>query len=274
MVTAQEIMHRATPVLQFDCPIPEAIQFFQNQPYDFAVVQASAARFHGVLTEATLMRIYLRFKTQSQKDLLIHYREHFEPAQLIHKDEPFSEIVKKIGTAVGNRVFVINEKSEVIGYIKAKDILPFFSSSASSQHKQTSGKADASELQSHLYLYENFFTQSPFLMHSVNPQGEIQMANEILHRVLGYEYGALLGKTVLDLYPNEAQAKVAESLTQILEQGSHKVIRGQMMHKFKKPVDVEMMSRALTDQFGTAVGTVTVSRPMDMQYFLSCLPHL
>jgi PAS domain S-box-containing protein len=274
MVTAKEIMHRATPVLAFDCSIPDAIDYFRTSAFDFAVVQASADRFHGVLTEGILMRIYLRYKTHPQKEALIHYREHFEPAQLIHQNEPFSEIVKKIVTAVGNRVFVINEKSAVIGYIKAKDILPFFSSTKTKNETAPVASADPSDIQSHLYLYENFFTQSPFMMHSVNRKGEIQMANEILHRVLGYEYGQLLGKTVFDLYPQNVQKKVAESLSQIIESGSHKIVLGQMVHQSGDLIEVEMVSRALTDQIGTVIGTVTISRPVDMKYLLQCMPHL
>ncbi len=270
MTTAQQIMHDATPVLSFDTTVPEAVEYFAKHKLEFAAVQASADRFHGVITEGSLMRIYLRHKSHPEKDSLILYRDLFEPAQLINKDEPFSEVVKKIVTAVGHRVFVIDERSAVIGYIKARDILPFFIDTKAAQSSTTGGiSPDHSEL----YLYENFFTQSPFMMHSINRQGEIQMANEILHRVLGHTYGDLLGKTVLDLYPKDVQQKVAESLVQIIDRGFHKVVTGQMLHHSGKLIEVEMVSRALLDQNGETIGTITVSRPLDMKYLLECLPH-
>ncbi len=272
MIKAKEIMHISTPVLPFSATVPEAIAFFAKNKLEFAAVQASPERFHGVITEGGLMRIYLRYKSHPERESLILYRDLFEPAQLINENEPFAEIVKKIVTAVGHRVFVINESSAVIGYIKAQDILPFFLEK--SRAAVTESPSDLNAVHSNLYLYENFFTQSPFLMHSINRQGEIQMANEILHRVLGYQYGELLGKTVLDLYPKEVQQKVAESLSQIIDKGSHKIVKGQMVHKNGNLVEVEMVSRALLDQGGDTIGTITVSRPIDMKYLLDCLPPI
>jgi PAS domain S-box-containing protein len=100
------------------------------------------------------------------------------------------------------------------------------------------------------------------------------MANEILHRVLGYDYGELLGKTVLDLYPKNVHDKVSKSLSQIIDQGSNKLVQGQMVHKNGSLIEVEMVSRALVDEGSKPIGTITISRPQDMQYLLSCLPRL
>ena len=106
-------------------------------------------------------------------------------------------------------------------------------------------------------------------MHSVNPKGEIQMANEILHKVLGYEYGELIGKTIFDLYPKENHKKAQAGIQTILHKGFHQVIQAQMITHDKSVIDVEMASRALTDQKGVAVGTITVSRPLKMDKLIS-----
>jgi hypothetical protein len=74
--------------------------------------------------------------------------------------------VKKVITAVGSRAFVMNENSEVIGYITAKDILPYFQKNSIARSQES--QAPQSGIHSDLYLYESFFTQSPFMMHSVN----------------------------------------------------------------------------------------------------------
>ena len=53
MVTAQEIMHRSTPVLQFDCPIPEAHSIFSKPALrPLRWFRPVPTGFHGVLTEA------------------------------------------------------------------------------------------------------------------------------------------------------------------------------------------------------------------------------
>ena len=270
MMTAKEIMVTNTPSMSFDASVTEAIETMKNNPFSFAAVMASKDRFHGVLTEAVLMRIYLRYQTQPEKEALIFYRDCFEPMQLIHSGEMFSEIVKKVMTAVGHRVFVIDNDGNVVGHITAKDLLPLFSPTgmkANNPNHMTSER-----VKSGLYLYENFFTKSPFMMHSVNQDGQIQMANEVLHTVLGYSYGELIGKTIFDLYPKEAHEKAAEGIKTILDSGFHKVVKGKMVCKSGQAVDVELMSRALVDQSGKNVGTVTVSRPTDMEFLLKSLP--
>lgn len=271
MIQAKNIMHRSTPVLPFSATIPEAIEFLKAQPKGFAIVQASADRFHGVLTEAQLMRIFLRYQAHPERETLILYRDLFEPAQLIHEDEYFPEIVKKLVSAAGNRVFVIDKRSDVVGYITAKDILPYFSPrGADGQAELEGGEA----LKSNIYLYESFFIKSPFMMHSVNREGVIQMANEVLHRVLGYEFGELTGRTIFDIYPKEHHAKAEAGLKTILNQGYHTAVAAEMLDREGKSVAVEMVSRVLTDQRQSPVGTMTVSRPLDMNLLLTVLPEM
>ena len=280
-VLAKNIMRKVVPCLSFEATVPEAIEYFKKQEYGFALVQASASRFQGVLTEGNLMRIYLRHRAHPSEDGLIMYRQFFESAQLIHEDEPFAEIIKKLVTSERNRIFVINGESEVVGFISVRDILPHLSlQGADGKFKSTPtpikeaafpAEGDAA---SDLYLYETFFSQSPFLMHSVNREGVIRMANSILHRVLGYGDGELIGSSVFDIYPKNVMDLVRQSLSEILDDGDFKVVKGQMVHKTGQLVDVEMVSRALLNQKGTVIGTVTVTRPLDMAFLLNCMPHL
>ena len=265
MIKAKDIMNAGTPVLAFDKTIEEAIEFLQTHPTHFVAISASEDRLHGVVTEACLMKIFLRYQANPERQSLIFYRDLFEPAQLIHQDEPLPEVIKKIGTSVGNRIFVINDKSQMVGYITAKDVLPVIMKGT----KQVAPKVD-----SQLYLYESFFSKSPFMMHSANSEGVIQMANEILHAVLGYEYGVLIGKTIFDLYSKDQHKNAEAGLQTVLDKGYHKVIQSQMVHKNGSVINVELVSRALTDQENHPIGTITVSRPQDMEYLLKVLPHL
>ena len=68
MLTAKDIMHKGSPALSFDTTIDEAIQFMRKNLYGFVAVLADNDRINGVLTEGNLMRIYLRYQTQKDKE--------------------------------------------------------------------------------------------------------------------------------------------------------------------------------------------------------------
>lgn len=258
---AKDIMNENTPTLSFDATVLDAVQFFRQHKCAFALVQASSDRVQGVLTEASLVKAYIRFQSQKTKELIILYRDCLEPLQMIQKHEDFSETVRKVMTAVGHRVFVIDDQGKVIGFITVADILPNLVGDKKWSHP-------------HLNLYESFFTKSPFMMHSISTDGHIQMANEILHAVLGYEYGQLIGKTIFDLYPKEYHEKAREGLKTILNDGYHKTVRSQMVHKDGHLIDVELVSKILSDDNKNRLGTITVSRPIDMDYLIKCLPQI
>ena len=271
-LTAKDIMKRKTPVLSFDTTVPEAMSYFQKEETSFALVQASPDRFQGILTEGNLMRIYLRYRTQPGKDSIILYRNYFETAQLIHEDETYADIMKKLVTSEHNRVFVIDSGSAVVGYISVKDLLPFLPLEGQENTKKT--PLAHAEVASELYLYETFFSQSPFLMHSVNREGSIRMANSILHRVLGYPEGELIGLSVFEIYPKDVMDLVRQSLSQIIDERNFKVVKGKMVHKSGRLIDVEMVSRGLLNESGQVIGTVTVTRPLDMAFLLNCMPQI
>lgn len=267
MIQAKHVMNLSTPVLSFDATVAEAIEFMRKNSAGFVAVRANQERFQGVLTEGGLARVYLRYQLQPDKEALILYRDLLEPMQLIHENEVFPEVVKKLLTAVGHRIFVINDGGLVVGYITAKDILPYFTAGAG----KDKAKDQTESLKSDLYMYESFFDKSPFMMHSVNKEGVIQMANEMLHSVLEFPYGELIGKTIFDLYPKEAHKFAEEGLKTILSQGYHQVVKSSMLTKTGKSVDVELVSRVLTNQFQEPIGTMTVARPLEMAVVLKTL---
>lgn len=272
MMTAKSLMITGTPTLSFDETVTTAIEKMKTLSVGFIAVMASQDRYHGVITEAGLMRAYLRQQTQPEKQALIFYRDCFEPTQLVHESEDFSSVVKKIMTSVGHRVFVINDRGEVQGHVSAKDVLPFFSNSPAAQAQFTT--ENQAQLKSEMYLYESFFAKSPFMMHSVNFEGKILMANEMLHLVLGYDYGELISKTIFHLYPKAAHEQAKSALETIKDRGYHKVVDGKMIAKSGVEIEVELVSRALYDSQGAPIGTMTVSRPCDMNLVLKALPYL
>lgn len=272
MMTAIDLMTKQTQNLSYNTTINDAIAYLKQHKSNFVPVTASSDRWQGILTEAVMVRIFLKYQTNPERDLLIHYREYLEPIQLIHASEPYPEVVKKVMTAVGNRVFVIDDNSHVIGCVTARDILPIFVGAHPARGQVDPGHQVQEQLRSDLYLYESFFSKCPFMMHSVNRYGEIQMANQTLHALLGYEYGELVGKTIFNIYPAANHEKAKEGLKTIFHQGFHEFVRTQMVHKDGSLIEIEMVSRSLEDQNKKTLGTITVSRPLEMNQLLKVLP--
>lgn len=265
---AKDLMNPNVPCLNFDVSVLEAVDYFEHAKSDFAVILATKERMQGVLTEPELIKIFLRFQSNNSKDTMIFYRDCLLPVQLVHESTVLHEVVKKVMTSVGNRVFVIDDKSELVGYVGARNVLPILA--GKKDFKKVEGPA-FDEMKSQLYLYESFFTKSPFMMHSVNPQGFIQMANEILHQTLGYDYGELIGKTIFDLYPKASHAQAQKGIQTIMSKGYHQVVQTEMVKKDGETIAVELASRLLEDPWQNPIGTITVSRPSDMNSVLAKL---
>ena len=71
------------------------------------------------------------------------------------------------------------------------------------------------------------------------------MANEMLHAVLGYEYGELIGKTIFDIYPKHSHKKAEAGIKQIFEKGYHKIVTASMIDKNKEEIEVEYKGKDL-----------------------------
>lgn len=282
MVLAESVMIKNPPVLPLETPVSTAMEALALRSEGFIAVSSGPSRFHGVLTRANVIPIFLKSRSQPEKNLLVHHRDLLEPIQLALRIEKIDSLVKKIVSSEGQRLFVIDEKDQVLGYITVSEVLPYLvfglnSPTSSSSRSNQPGKNDPqtldqiAELLPNLYLYESFFQKSPFMMHSIAPTGVIQMANDVLHRALGYEYGELIGNPVFKIYPTKNHEKVIQSMDLMFTQGKKHIIKAEMVTRKGDHVEVEMISRAVTDQSQKLIGTLTISRPTDMNLFLDLL---
>lgn len=232
------------------------------------VVVGDQERIHGIVTEGLMLQIFLKFQQHPEHQALISFRQYFEPVQFAQQEEDMGALLKKVLTAVGHRVVVLDQNQKAVGYLTAKNILPHF---AGTTANEDNSKPNAGKWESDLYFYESFFEKAPFMMHSVNSEGHLQMANEMLHRVLGYQYPELIGRHLSELYTAENLKKAQKGVEVILKEGFHKIVHSAMLTKLGTPIEVEVASRALHDVRGNPIGTVTVSRPLDMKVLLGAL---
>jgi PAS domain S-box-containing protein len=278
LLIAKDMMRTDIPVLSFDTKVNEAVEFFARTASSFALV-TTGTRIHGVLTEANLLRIFLRDRNAKESAEIIHHRQLFDPAQLAIETETFEDLFKKVLTAVGNRVFVINRKDELVGFVQIKDLWREIAAFTKKTTADTQGTGEQDpltrleqqvrNLRNEVFYFSNFFEKSPFMMHSADPAGRIQMANEMLHQALGYEYGDLIGRSIFEIYPDANHDMAREGLKKIMSEGYHEPVKGQMITRRKKTLDVELSSRALIEPSTKAqLGTITVSRLLDMKAHL------
>jgi PAS domain S-box-containing protein len=109
------------------------------------------------------------------------------------------------------------------------------------------------------------------MMHSVDKEGRIIMANAKIHRVLGYEDGELVGMTIFDLYAKSCHHEALSGLKKIQEAGVHNSIYSTMMTKRGAKIRVDIVSSALLGLHKEFLGTISVSRIVDSELLLRAL---
>jgi PAS domain S-box-containing protein len=112
------------------------------------------------------------------------------------------------------------------------------------------------------------------MMHSVDRQGVIQMANKAAHKILNYKNGELVGKTIFELYPHQMHKAVREGLDRILETGYHHLVETMMVTSQKELVKVEVVSTSIKDGAGVRSGTITIGRVNDPDAMVKTLQQV
>lgn len=263
MLKAKNLMRTRPFTLPLETEVTTAIKYFKENEISSLPIASGAKKYHGMLTETGLLQIFLRYQASPKQNMLAQYRKYLQPVQFVNEDETFPDIVKKLMASTTHVIFVIDGEFNVVGSISFRDVLPLLSDLNPSEHELGAELDQVVRLKSDLYFYESFFNFSPFMMHSADPEGVIQMANQILHTTLKYENGALIGKTIFDIYPPENHEKARAGLKQIFSHGYHKLVEVQMVCRTGEIINVELASRMLRDQTNRPMGSITVARPTD-----------
>jgi PAS domain S-box-containing protein len=127
------------------------------------------------------------------------------------------------------------------------------------------------ETRQQLSDYQQMFRDSPYLMHFVDLNGKIIVANRMIHYVLGYDDGELVGRTLRDLYPPENYLKAMEGLETVKKLGYHPLVNVVMKKKDGELVRIDIASTVRKDDKGQPEGTITVGRLSDSYRMLNFL---
>ena len=123
---------------------------------------------------------------------------------------------------------------------------------------------------SQLRNYANFFDNAPVMMHSVDFNGNIVMANKMLHTMLGYDPNEIIGRPYVEMYPYQLRNQVEQSLYLIKSTGYIPLVSSMMVKKDKSILKIEIASM-LRKENGVPVTTISVSRPSESSNILDYL---
>ena len=282
-----KVMHFMSPHLFYvkaEDILEQAEKVFHDHQLSTAPVLIDKKNVIGVLTDFQLLKCFLLRAAKPSRARIKDYASELDPVVLIDQNEPLESAFRLMVQSPNHRLYV-TEQGRLVGALSPKDLLPFLAGDAAvERYKDDKDLIDArmrikvlfhelSRTQADLDRYQQIFTSSPYMIHSVDLNGVITMANPMLHSVLGYPEGALIGKSILDLYPEQFHAQALAGLARIKDTGYHPFVNTLMVKSTQELVQVDMATSAKHDAEGNIIATVTISRISDLGKMVEALAH-
>ncbi len=249
----------------------KAAEFFASHKLTTVPVVSHSGEILGVLSDFQLLRLLLRAKSEGKVPILADYREDLDPVVTIAEDDSVVNAFGLMIQSTNHRIYTIQE-GKLTGALSPKDFLLHM---AGGKNK-SDGMVDPNlQMQIETILkelydtrkllsdFQSMFNDSPYLMHSVDMEGKILAANRMIHFVLGYNEGELVGKSLRQLYPPENYKSAMEGLDTVKALGFHPLVNATMMKRDGSIVRVDIASTLKKTPRGEAEATITVGRLSD-----------
>lgn len=263
-----------------DTPLTDVAQFFAAHKLTTVPVVGKAGGIIGVLSDFHLLRALLKARQDSTRPLTLgDVREELDPVVTIHEDDSIVAAFRLMVQSPNHRIYAVHG-DKLCGALSPKDVLLYMAGIKDRSEKvmdemvQKQIESILKELHDtrrQLSEYQQLFHDSPYLMHSVDLNGKIIAANRMIHFVLGYEEGEMVGKSLRQLYPPENFREAMEGLHTVAKIGFHPVVNVVMVKKDGSAVRVDIASTVKTDDQGGAIGTITVGRLSDTYRMINYL---
>jgi len=275
MKLARALMTHDPRYIQSGERLIDTIDLFFKSNIHFAPVITPVGEILGLLSEVSLIKASLRHYLAPEKNEKVYdHKDLLEPAHFVKETDSIDEVVRTLIKSTSKRVLVLDDKLQLTGIISPKDILRFVTGMEHQKiqmneqlrkYQETTKtlSSQVQNLQDLVYIYKTAFENSPLMMHSVDPKGNIVMANRKIHQVLDYENGELIGRSLTDLYPHTMHELAFDGLEQIKRVGVHASTMTQMVKKDGHTYNVDVVSSALKDSQGVFLATITISRPLE-----------
>jgi PAS domain S-box-containing protein len=260
--------------------LEDAAQFFASHKLTTAPVISGTGDILGVLSDFQLLRFLLRSRQEAKKGLcLSDIKEELDPVVTIHEDDSIVAAFRMMIQSPNHRIYTVHN-GKLTGALSPKDLLLYMAGVKDKNDAildsvvQRQIEAILKELHDtrrQLSDYQQMFLDSPYLMHSVDLTGKIVNANRMIHYVLGYEEGELIGKSLRQLYPPENFKKAMQGLETVRALGFHPLVNVVMVKKDGEVIRIDIASTLKKDEKGNPEGTITVGRMSDSYRMLNYL---
>lgn len=283
MKTAEDIMTKEPITVLSGENLRVVSQMFTKNNISSAPVENPLGETVGILTELNLARAILREHVgQEKKEIVYHHKDLLLQPAVVEYNSSIVEVVNVLLASENHRVYVTNAQGKIIGVISPVDLLYFLNGEEKKFHdlqkelhaaheKITNLSTAITSLKQITEVYKDLYEDAPTMMHSVDSEGKIIMANKKIHEVLGYEDGELVNKSILELYPKSVHHEALAGLKTILDKGEHKEVYTTMLTKKGEKLRVDLVSTALKDEYDKNIGSITVSRTVDSDNLLRAL---
>lgn len=274
MKNARQLMTPQPRVIGSGESLEYATRFFLTYHVHYAPIISPMGEVLGMLSDVAMVKASLRkYISSDHGDSVYGHKDLFEPALTIRDTASLEEVVRVMMKAASRRVLVLDPGLTLAGIISPRDILKVLSGKAEELNqmhmdlKDIEFKARQLELEVQsihqlMSVYREIFEASPLIMHSVDAQGMIVMANRKAHESLGYLPNELIHKSIFDLYPQQVHVMARQGLETIRQTGEHKTTMTAMVRKDGSMMHVDLVSSSLKSPKGVFLGTITAARPV------------
>lgn len=277
--TVKQFMSQVLFTLEESIALSDAAQFFTAHKLTTVPVVGKNGDILGVMSDFHLLRALLRARQDSAVKCLADVKDELDPVVTVHEDDSIVSAFRLMIQSPSHRIYALHA-DKLVGAVSPKDLLLYMAGVKdkdnqvidSVMHKQIETiLKELHDTRRLLSDYQQLFHESPYLMHSVDMNGKIIAANRMIHFVLGYEEGELVGKTLRQLYPPENWQKAMMGLDTIAKLGFHPLMNVVMMKKDGESVRIDIATSLRKDDKGNPESTITVGRLSDSYRMLNFL---
>lgn len=266
--------------LEGSMKLEEAAQFFASHKLTTVPVLGKGGEILGVLSDFALLRALLKARQDAKKGVtLAEIKDDLDPVVTIHEDDSIVSAFRLMIQSHNHRLYAVHG-DKLTGALSPKDLLLYMAGVKDKtdhvldsvvQRQIETILRELHDTRRMLSDYQQMFNDSPYLMHSVDLSGKIINANRMIHSVLGYEDGQLIGKTLRQLYPPENYKKAMEGIETVKALGFHPLVNVVMVKKDGDLIRIDVASSLKKDAKGNPEGTITVGRLSDSYRMLNYL---
>lgn len=277
--TVKNFMSKVLLTCDENMPLTEAAQFLTSNKLTTVPVTSQKGEVLGVLSDFHLLKGLLRMRQETEIRLLKDIRDELDPVVTVREEDSIVAAFRLMIQSPNHRIYAMNG-GKLVGAVSPKDLLLYMAGVKNRGEQvldsvvQKQIESILKELQDTRRLlsdYQQMFQDAPYLMHSVDLNGNIIAANRMIHYVLGYDDGELVGKSIRYLYPPDNYRKALEGLETVKKLGFHPLVNVVMLKKDGELVRVDVASTQRKDSEGKAEGTITVGRLSDSYRMLNYL---